>query len=238
MNEAAQTRVRERRIYLTAAILFPLIIFAGFARTYYLRGFFDTPPLASMLVHVHGVIMSAWVLLFITQVYLIRSRNVKLHMKLGISSIPLAVLIVIVGFATAMAQAARGGTPLPEIPPLAFLAVPFFDMVIFPILFGAAVYYRKTPANHKRLMLLTVFNFLPPGVARIPIAALTAYGPLWFFGFTDLIALTFLAVDTWRNKRLNTVFALGILLLIASHPLRIMLSGTEAWLRFAAWIVG
>ncbi|MDQ3220871.1 MAG: hypothetical protein M3Q26_09045, partial [Acidobacteriota bacterium] len=97
-------------------------------------------------------------------------------------------------------------------------------------------YYRRQPANHKRLILLTILNFLPPAVARIPIVSLQSLGPIWFFGFPDILAVIFVIVDTWRHKKLNKVFLAGTLLMIVSHPLRLMLSGTEAWLRFATWI--
>lgn len=238
MNMSVERRAAERRVYLIAAVVFAVLVLAGFARTYYLKVFFAAPPLASGLVHLHGVVMTAWVGLFIAQVYLIRSKNIKVHMSLGLVGIALAVVVFVVGMAAGIAQAGRGGTPLPEIPPLSFLAVPFFDMVIFAILLGGAIFYRKRPANHKRLMLLTVFNFLPAAAARLPFPSLTAYGPVWFFGFPDVLALIFLGVDTWQNKKVNVVFALGTLLLIASHPLRIIISGTDAWLRFAGAITG
>ena len=53
---------------------------------------------------------------------------------------------------------------------------------VFAILFGAAVYYRKNSPNHKRLMLLTMINFLGAAIARFPGGLTNAYGPLWFHG--------------------------------------------------------
>jgi hypothetical protein len=146
--------------------------------------------------------------------------------------------VVFSGVATAIAAAKRGGgnAAPPDIPPLSFLAVPLFDMVVFALLFGAAVYFRKQAANHKRLMLLTVLNFLPPAVARIPLSFVTAGGPLVFFGVPDVLAIVFVIADTWRNKKLNRVFLAGAILLIASHPLRIIISMTDAWVRFAEWL--
>jgi hypothetical protein len=236
INENVIRRISERRIFLIAAILFPLIVLVGFARTYYLKEFFGTPPLATMLVHLHGAVMTAWVALFVTQVWLIRSKNIKRHRTLGFVGVGLAVLIVAIGLTVAINQAARGVTPVPDVPPLAFLVIPAFDILVFAILFAGAVYYRKRPAEHKRLMLLTAINFLPPAVARIPIESLTAFGPLWFFGFPDVIALVCLGYDTWRNGKLNKVFLAGTLIIIASQPLRLMLSGTDAWTRFATWL--
>jgi hypothetical protein len=236
VNEHVIRRFSDRRLFLIIAIIFPLLIFAGFARTYYLKEFFDVPPLATVLVHIHGLVMTLWVLLFVTQVYLVRSKNIRLHMTLGWVGVGLAVLVLAVGLTVSIAQAQRGQAPL-GLPPIPFLAIPVFDMVMFVILFSGAVYYRKRPAEHKRLMLLTAINFLPPGVARIPIESLAAYGPLWFFGLPDVLALVFLGYDTWKNGKLNKVFAIGTALLIVSHPLRLMLSGTEAWARFAAWLI-
>lgn len=226
-----------RRFYLLIAVMFPLVVLAGFARTYYLKGVFGTPPLPSLLVHMHGILMTAWVGLFGTQVWFISSKRVRLHQKLGYAGIGLAALIIPVGFFTAVAAAKYGSAATPPgFPPLAFLAVPVFDVIVFAILFGAAVYYRKRPANHKRLMLLTVLNFLPPAIARIPLGFIAAAGPLAFFGIPDLLAIIFVIADTWRERKLNKVFLAGTILLIASHPLRIIISGTEAWMSFARWL--
>jgi hypothetical protein len=85
-------------------------------------------------------------------------------------------------------------------------------------------------------MLLTVLNFLPPAVGRIPIGSLESLGPLFFFGVPTLLAIGLLIYDTWRNRRLNTVFLVGAIILIGSYPLRIILSSTHAWTNFAAWL--
>jgi hypothetical protein len=66
--ESALIRMRERRFYLITALVFPVIVLIGFGRTFYLKPFFDAPPLSSYLVEIHAAIMTAWVLLFIAQV--------------------------------------------------------------------------------------------------------------------------------------------------------------------------
>jgi hypothetical protein len=76
-------------------------------------------------------------------------------------------------------------------------------------------------------MLLTVLNFFPPAIARIPLEAVTAAGPLFFFGLPTVLAIGFVAYDTWRNRSLNKLFLTGAILLIVSYPLRLMLSGTD-----------
>ena len=229
----------DRKIFLTAAILFPLLVLIGFARTYYLKFAFGTPPLPSLLVHMHGLLMTLWVGFFIAQVYLIRTKNHKLHMQWGMLGIGFAVAIVIVGFFTAAAGAKYGSpTAPPDVPPLSFLAVPLIDLVTFASLFAAAIWYRKRPADHKRLMLLIAMGLLPPALGRFPIASLQSLGPLFFFGVPSVLAIGFLIFDTWRNKKLNRVYLAGTVFLIASYPLRIMLSGTDAWHSFAVWLTG
>jgi hypothetical protein len=237
VNETLARRAFDRRMFMASAILFPLIILAGFARTYYLRGFFDVPPLPSMLVHAHGLLMTAWVALFVTQVWFISSRRVRLHQRLGYGAIWLAVAIVIVGFLTALraAKFGSGSTP-PDIPPVRFLVVPATDLLMFAIFFGGAVYYRKKPAEHKRLMLLTAINFLPPALARIPIASFRALGPLTFFGVPTVLVLFCVALDAWRHKHLNRIFLSGALLLIASFVGRLVVMGTDTWLAIATWL--
>lgn len=239
MNEILHKRLFDRRLFMAAAIAFPLIVFAGFGRTYYVKSWFDVPPLASALVHVHGLLMTAWVLLFVTQVRLVSSRQIRLHQRLGYGGIGLAVLIIAVGFVTAVRAAKYGSASTPPgIPPHAFLLVPLSDLVMFLILFGAAIYYRRTPAPHKRLMLLTAINFLPPAVARIPVASLQAMGPLWFFGLPGGLALLCLGLDTKRHGHVSRAFVAGTLVLIGSYVVRLMLMTTEPWMHVARWLTG
>ena len=95
-------RVNDRRLYILAAIFVPLIVLAGFARTYYLKPFFETPDLPGRIVHLHGIIMTSWVILFIVQVSLVAKRRTRVHQRLGIFGGVLAALVVIVGILTAL----------------------------------------------------------------------------------------------------------------------------------------
>jgi hypothetical protein len=237
VKESVDRRLFDRRMFLAAAVLFPLLIVAGFARTYYLRGLFDVPPLPSLMVHLHGLLMTAWVALFVTQVSLISSKRVRVHQRLGYGGIWLAASILPVGFLTAVRAAKYGSASTPPgVAPLGFMIVPLFDLVMFTIFFGAAIYFRKKPAEHKRLMLLTAINFLPPAIARIPIASLQAAGPLWFFGLPTGLALICLGLDAWRYGKVNRLFLVGIALLVASYVGRLALMPNPAWLATARWL--
>ena len=66
--------VRGGPLYAWAALAIVAIVFAGFARTFYLKVLFDTPTLSTQL-HVHGVVMTLWFALFALQVGLIATRR-------------------------------------------------------------------------------------------------------------------------------------------------------------------
>jgi len=228
-------RVNDRRLYILAAILTPLIVLAGFARTYYLKGFFGTPDLPGRIVHLHGIVMTAWVVLFVAQISLVATRRTRIHQRLGILGGVLAALVVVVGILTGLYAAARGGTPV--LPALQFLVIPLGDMLIFSILIGLALYYRRKLHVHKRLMLLAAINLLTPAIARIPLNFIINGGPLVFFGLTDACLLAAVAFDTFKHRRLHPVFLWGTIFIIAMQPLRLLLATTSVWMSFAAALV-
>jgi hypothetical protein len=121
------------------------------------------------------------------------------------------------------------------VPPLVFLAIPLFDMVLFAILVGSALYFRHRLESHKRLMTLGMIALLPAPIARLPFELLKA-GPPAFFGLADLFIVAMLAHDLITRKRIHPTTIWGGLLIVASQPLRLMIAGTPAWLAFAHWI--
>ena len=52
----------ERGFYVVASFVFLALVFWVFARSYYLKLLFATPALP-VLLHVHGAVMSGWVVL-------------------------------------------------------------------------------------------------------------------------------------------------------------------------------
>ena len=225
-----------RSFYLWAAVGAALIVFAGFARTYFLKGAFGTPAL-SPLLHTHGLVMTLWFALFIVQTWLVASHRIHIHRRLGIFGAFWAVVVLVVGTTAAIAAARLGRPPAPLPPPLVFLVIPLGDMVVFGTLVGIGLYFRNKREIHRRLMLLCTLSMLPAAFARIPLAFIKNGGLLMFFGLADLCVLAFVAYDTFKSRRLHPAFGWGALFIIASLPLRLMLSGTHAWMQCAAWLV-
>lgn len=233
----AAGRMREHRFYLAAGLLATALVFIGFSKQYYLKFLFDIPPLYSNMVRIHAVIMTAWVLLFAAQTWLVSAKKVRLHMKMGWAGVGLAVLVLVTGYLVSIGGPSHlTAADLGGIPPLAFMIIPLGDLVLFVLFFGGAILLRKRPADHKRLMLLVAANFLPPAAARMPVESLQALGPIWLFGLPAVFTLAALGYDTWRNRRLDPIFASGTAILLASFPLRLYIGGTAAWQGIAAWL--
>lgn len=225
----------EHRFFLAVAVLFPLINIIGFSFVYPKTLINGTAT--SNLVHIHAAVMSLWVILFSAQATLVSAKKIKLHMTLGIFGVLLAIAVSIVGVMTGYGSMARG-SGFPGYTAIEFFMVPFGDIVIFLIVFGAAIILRKNSAAHKRLMLVTVLNFLPPSIARLPFPFILELGTIWFLGLPALLGVIFLGVDTYRNGKLNKPFAAAVALLVASGPVRMAIARTDAWTQFATWLVG
>jgi hypothetical protein len=227
-------RRRERWFYMGMTIALVITVFAGFAPSYYLRPFYNTAPLMPLL-HLHGVVFTSWLLLFVVQITLVATHRTNIHRRLGIAGGVIAVLMILVGVTTAIIRAKQGATPLPDVSPLSFLVIPLGDIFVFAILVGAGLYFRRRSDVHKRLMLLATISIMGAAIARLPFEMMKA-GPPAFFGLTDVFVLACVLYDLITIKRVHRTTILAGLLIIGSQPLRLLLAGTPLWLAFAGWL--
>lgn len=230
----APRRMVDRRFYTLAGILAMLIVLLGFGKTYFLKLAFGTPAL-SPLLHLHGLVMTSWFVLFIVQAKLVSARRVDLHKKLGMVGALVALAVLLVGPMAAITAARLGRSPGP--PPLIFLVVPLGDMVVFATLVGAGLWYRAKPDYHKRLMLLSCAGMLTAAIARIPLEVVAKAGIPLYFGLTDLFVLSCLFYDRVKTGKFNPAFVWGALFVILSHPARLIFGGTAQWMKMALWLV-
>lgn len=229
----------DRTFYSGVALAMALLVFVGFGPTFYLRPIFGAPVSVTGLVTMtplamtHGVVFTAWVLLFVVQTMLVASRRVAVHRRLGIAGVVLAALMVAVGLATAFAAAARGSAP-PGIAPLVFLVIPVFDIVLFAGFVLAAVVRRREKEAHKRLMLLAYVSIIPAAVGRLP--GVLPLGPIGLFVLAFMPAIAGAAYDYWSRQRVSSIYWWGIAILYLSIPGRLALSATPAWIAFADYM--
>ena len=230
----ASPRRRERLFFTGMAVAITLTVFAGFSRTYFLKSYFGAPPLIPLL-HLHGLVFTSWIVLFLVQNLLVATNRTRIHRRLGILGAVIAALMVIVGVATALIRTRQSFVQSGDTAALSFLTIPLGDLLLFSILVGAGLYFRRRADVHKRLLLLATISILAAAVARLPLEILKA-GPPAFFGLTDIFIVGLLVYDLVTLRRIHRVTAWGGLAIIASQPLRLMIGSTHAWIAFANWL--
>jgi hypothetical protein len=228
----------ERRFFTGMALAILATVIVGFSRSFFLRPLFpELPSPSEMIFYIHGAVFTAWIVLLVVQVSLVAGGRTELHRKIGPFSAVLAVAMVVLGTLGALTAARRDtGFFRITIPPLQFLAVPIFDMILFPTFVWLAIAQRRNPQTHKRWMLLATVNLVTAAIARWP--GVLPLGPLAFFGLTDLFVIALAIWDFRARGRLHPVTLWGGLLTIVSQPLRLFVSSTQGWLVFAQWATG
>lgn len=228
-------QARGRGFYVAMAVISAAIVFAGFSRTFFFNSYFAKRDLTSLMI-LHGIIFSCWLVLLITQTSLVAANRTDIHRKLGVAGAILASVMIVVGFTLAI-HAAKYGFQTPGLPPpLIFLVVPFFDILIFAVLVGAALHYRGKPDTHKRLMLVATIAILPPAFARMPFHFISATLPFSAFILGDVVLIGCILWDVAIHRRLHRAFLWGGLIFFLSFPARMAIASTAAWLAFARWL--
>lgn len=239
------TRRPDHRFYFYGAAAAFTVVFAGFARSYFLKTWFGKPALP-WLLHLHGALMTSWFLLFFVQARLVSVHRVNWHRRLGAFGAVLAGLMVIVGATVAIRAAARD-IHVPNIggpPALMGMGFVLFVLLVFAILVSAALLLRRRTDWHKRLMLLSCLSMVGPGLSRIPfqristLAFLRTGGPGGLFGLDLLLVYACIAWDTWRQRRLHPALVCGALLItLEDLPLIWVFLSSTTWMHFARWLV-
>lgn len=236
------------RLYHTfvAASLIALMLW-GFQHFYFQGRSYpgrEIPPPIRTLVIVHGVTMTAWLVLLQAQALLIMTRRRKVHVTLGKIGAVLAVTIVVFGMQLGI-ESTRMNPPDMRIwglSPKQFMIVPIGSIALFAGLVTAGVMYRRRPELHRTLMLLATLTAIPAAVSRIdPLNALYA-GTVWdaWFGpffATAVIAVIFLVVKTALTRTVDRYYAVGCVALIASFALIMWLAPTGAWDSVAGFLL-
>jgi hypothetical protein len=162
-----RTSILEHYFYLFMSLLITVVVVYGFSYTINPNLLHPRvqPP---QIVYVHSFVFSAWLLFFMLQSALVRSHNVRLHRTLGWVGAGLAVSIVVLGYTTSTAVLRLAmQRPLP-FPTVSFLLVEIMELVCFAVPFALAIYWRKLPDFHRRLMLIATCALTEAAFGRIP----------------------------------------------------------------------
>lgn len=155
------------RFFLMMAGLLLVITAVGFTPTFYLGALFDGPSLPPVVV-AHGVLSSAWILVFVGQVSLINGSRTRLHRRVGPVGGIVAGAMLISGLLLlhSVIQRAEDLTAeLPRIGPLVWgnLAI----LAAFAAFVVLGLWFRRRPDAHKRLMLLATVSMMGQPMVRI-----------------------------------------------------------------------
>jgi hypothetical protein len=221
------------KFFLAMSIALLIIAFAGFARTFYLRPFFDVPAVG-FAVYVHGAILTAWFVWFTVQTSLVASGRTDLHRRFGTLGVLIGVGVIVttivihVGIVprlTTTAESMGLGT--------AFVAGViwgnFSSVFSFAVLLASAVHFRRRPEIHKRLMLLASTSLIGPALVRI--ATWPIFGSIPNLGFSLgglIMLLSALAIhDGWTTRRVHPATLLGGTFRVAMSFGSAAIAGTE-----------
>lgn len=230
-----------RNSYLFFISFFAMTLWA-FWSSYYNRLSGSNP----LIIHFHGIAMTLWCLMLISQALLIRFNQFRIHRISGKLSYALVPAIIISGFSLAHHT-------INDIDPVYdyyyyLVALMFNAIVAFALIYGLAIIYRKKPELHARFMISTVFPLFTPVTDRIiyknfdslvdlaPTLNGVPMVPLFGFLTADLILIGLLLWDWFSNRKVGAFLsALLIVLIYQVSVLAFYKFGF--WKTFGDWIM-
>ncbi len=239
---AVDRKARERRFYSWMALALVIFVFAGFAPSFYLRGWVHYPrpnPTLPMGVMLHGLLFTLWMLAFVAQTQLVAARRTDLHMKLGKASMLLAVALIPIMYLTTVWQVERANQP-PVTDPLTWTAVPLAVIIPYAILVWQGWQRRREPQWHKRVMLsASIILVAGPAIGRLPIAPPTLGGLTFLLTLGLALFVPLIIWDRRTDGRVHPATKLGFALtaLSVAVPLMIFWTGAD-WASIAARLPG
>ena len=239
-----------RWFYVWMAGACVLIAFVGFAPTYWLQlapGTFVGSP----LLHLHGLLFSAWPLYLLLQTMLAARGRVGRHRAWGLLGVSLATAMVFVGFAVAnevlATRLAAGFGDRAR----AFHIASTSMITLFGVFVFAAIAYVGRPEIHKRLMLLATISMIPPAIARLFFAVNVGIGPGLRPGLgpprtvesvmlpaliADALILAGVIYDMRTRGRPHPAYLIGGAIILAVQVLRVPVSTTQWWYAIADFL--
>ena len=232
--EKPTIRTREHAFFWAMSALIAVVVFIGFARTYYLAGIFGAKPLPAPIVHIHAAVFTGWIALLLVQTSLAATNNASTHRKLGLLGLGLAPLMVVLGVLVANEMLTRTSV-IPGFGSPLIYAVALSEIAGFaaPVFFAFRL--RRTPAIHKRLILIGTIATTTAGFGRWPVSFLLHKPlPAMLAAFTLLVVL--IGFDLRSTRRVHPATALGSAWVVVIELGGFALGHTALWHSFAAHV--
>ena len=123
-------------------------------------------PPRPLLLWFHAAAFSAWIVLFIAQSALVRVRKVNVHRTLGWFGAALAATMVVSGFVVSVVMLRLDMIVLHRKNVASFLSILWCDMIIFGACMALAIYFRKRPEYHRRLVFMATCQLMQAAFVR------------------------------------------------------------------------
>jgi len=221
----------DRKIYVIWIGVVWAAILAGFGMDF-ARYLGEAPP-PPFILHVHAAAFVLWLTLVTLQILWVEIGNLRRHKQLGWLTVAVSALMVPLGLAAALVDQVRQVTH-PDYAPQ-FLALEFEEMIAFSVFMTAGVIFRRNPAAHKRLMILSAVAISDAGFARIWLMGVKAEIPglfgwwLQFFWGIFLILVAMGVWDLWHRRRIHPAVLFGAALLWTGEIITTILNFSPAW---------
>jgi hypothetical protein len=218
-------RTGDWTFFATMSLIVAALVAWGFGPSY-TRSL--APPGLPFWVHLHGAVMTTWIILFAVQAALVRRRSLPLHRTLGLASIGLVVVMVPLGMATNLLGIRRDAVP-PFFSPEQVFAADLCDLLLFACLYGWALLWRHRRDWHKRLMLSATILLSWPGIARIHLLGAFGLGMIVPLSLLVLVGLALAGPlhDRATRNRVHPAYLWGLGATIALGPLYMGLGTTS-----------
>jgi hypothetical protein len=205
-----------RYFYFSMSLVFSAIVIVGFSQSVNANLFHASPP-RPLLLWIHGAAFSMWVLFFIAQSALVRVHKVSVHRFLGWFGVGLATVMVVLGLIIAVVMARFDTVVLQQKDADAFLSVPFVDMLGFGSCIALAIYWRKKPEYHRRLVFLASCLLMDAPFGRFDFL----FNHALFYPVLDCLIVLGMARDWVVDKRVHKVYLYALPSLIVVQSLTI-----------------
>lgn len=214
-----------RYFYLCMGLVMAGLVFWGFSRTVDHQLFHASPP-RPLLLWMHGAAFSTWILFYIAQSALVRVRKVSIHRTIGWFGAGLAAVMVPLGCTVAIVMTRFDMRVLHQTDVDSFISVPFTDMIIFGALIAAAIYFKKKPEYHRRLIFIATCELMDAAIGRFDFW----FNHSIFYVGLDLLIVLGMLRDLVVDGRVNKVYFYALPAMIVLQTLATYLwRGNPTW---------
>jgi FtsH-binding integral membrane protein len=217
-----------RYFYFCMALLMAGLAAWGFSSTVDGNLLHAKPP-KPLLLWFHAAVFSAWIVLFVAQSALVRVRKVRVHRTLGWFGATLAAVMVVSGLIVSVVMLRFEMTVMHRPHAAAFLSILWGDMIVFGACMALAIYFRKRPEYHRRLVFMASCQLMQAAFVRFHYIG---YHDLFYPALDVLIVagvLRDLVVDGRVNRIYQYVFpAILVLQTLATYLERVNPSWWQA----------